>query len=370
MKKLKYFILTLIALILSGGLKVYASTITDYQFQMRYFTYSITDKSDVSSESGWTAYHNPNEGYSLTLYGTDDYSPTYDKFQYMSGFDTKINYFISKGVSYTATLVFNFTSISDSEFSSSRLNYFTNSNLVRVSNSAYSYGSASYSKNDCFTYSSVKYCTYTATINYSFTAISDASSFALGSWNNNGSGFAYFQHNQTSAFSLTSLSIEKNADNTIINQNETIINQNQGIIDNQNKTNEKLNDIDKSLTDDTIDSSKTNIEDKSADASKSPISSLLTLPLKILGNINTGLSGTCSPFSLGTMFGTELILPCINLENRLGSWLWGLIDSFFCIFLIYNVGMLAVKIWTDVIMMKDFFSQLYKPDSEKGDKKE
>lgn len=134
-------------------------------------------------------------------------------------------------------------------------------------------------------------------------------------------------------------------------------------LEEQKKTND-------TLTDDTVDSSKTKIEDKSADASKSPISSLLTLPLKILGNINTGLSGACSPFSLGTMFGTELILPCINLENRLGSWLWGLIDSFFCIFLIYNVGMLAVKIWTDVIMMKDFFSQLYKPDSEKGDKKE
>lgn len=135
----------------------------------------------------------------------------------------------------------------------------------------------------------------------------------------------------------------------------------------QTEEQKKTNDT---LKDDNIDSSKTKIEDKSADASKSPISSLLTLPLKILGNINTGLSGACSSFSLGTMFGTELILPCINLEERLGSWLWGLIDSFFCIFLIYNVGMLAVKIWTDVIMMKDFFSQLYKPDSEKGDKKE
>ena len=138
----------------------------------------------------------------------------------------------------------------------------------------------------------------------------------------------------------------------------------------QKKTNEELKKTNDTLTDDNVDTSKTQIEDKSADASKSPISSLLTLPLKILGNINTGLSGTCRPFSLGTMFNTELILPCINLENRLGSWLWGLIDSFFCIFLIYNVGMLAVKIWTDVIMMKDFFSQLYKPDSEKGGKKE
>ena len=249
MKKLKYLLLILPFLFISN---VKAATITDYQYQMRYFTYSTTDKADVPSESGWTSYHTPSEGYSLILYGKDDYSPTYDKFQYMSGFDTKINYSISKGVSYTATLVFTFSSISDNEFSSSRLNYFTNSNLVRVSNSAYSYGSVSYSKNDCFNSSSVKYCTYTATVNYSFTAISDASNIALGSWNNNGSGFAFFEHSLTSAFSLISISIDKNADNTIINQNQTIINQNQGIINNQNKTNEKLDEVNDNITNDNV----------------------------------------------------------------------------------------------------------------------
>lgn len=137
-----------------------------------------------------------------------------------------------------------------------------------------------------------------------------------------------------------------------------------------NQVESQLNNIDGTLKDDNIDTSKTSIEDKSADASNSPISSLLTLPLKLLNNINTGLSGTCSSFNLGSLFGTDLILPCINLEQRLGTFLWGLIDSFFCIFLIYNVGMLAIKIWTDVIMMKDFFSDLYKPSGEKGGKKE
>lgn len=139
----------------------------------------------------------------------------------------------------------------------------------------------------------------------------------------------------------------------------------------QNKideTNDKLDNIDGTLKDDNIDTSKTTIEDKSADASKSPISSLLTLPLKLLNNIHTGLSGTCSSLNLGSLLGTDLVLPCINLEQRLGSYLWGLIDYAFCIFLIYNVGMLAVKIWTDVIMMRDFFSELYKPQGEKGGK--
>lgn len=132
-----------------------------------------------------------------------------------------------------------------------------------------------------------------------------------------------------------------------------------------NQTQKETNNI---LKDDNIDSSKTTIEDKSADASKSPISSLLTLPLKLLNNIHTGLSGTCSALNLGSLLGTDLVLPCINLEQRLGSYLWGLIDYGFCIFLIYNVGMLAVKIWTDVIMMRDFFSELYKPQGEKGGK--
>lgn len=138
--------------------------------------------------------------------------------------------------------------------------------------------------------------------------------------------------------------------------------------DKLNDVNNSINDVNDTLKDDNIDSSKTTIEDKSADATKSPISSLLTLPLKLLNNIHTGLSGTCSALNLGSLLGTDLVLPCINLEQRLGSYLWGLIDYAFCIFLIYNVGMLAVKIWTDVIMMRDFFSELYKPQGEKGGK--
>lgn len=164
------------------------------------------------------------------------------------------------------------------------------------------------------------------------------------------------------------LSSQTDNSGLIVEQNEIIIGQNQQIIDSTNDVNNSVNDVNDTLKDDNIDTSKTTIEDKSADASKSPISSLLTLPLKLLNNIHTGLSGTCSALNLGSLLGTDLVLPCINLEQRLGSYLWGLIDYAFCIFLIYNVGMLAVKIWTDVIMMRDFFSELYKPQGEKGGK--
>lgn len=153
-----------------------------------------------------------------------------------------------------------------------------------------------------------------------------------------------------------------------LSNQENIIDQNNQIISGQQAIEDSVNKVDGTLKDDNIDTSKTTIEDKSADASNSPISSLLTLPLKLLENIQTGLNGTCSPFNLGNLFGTDLILPCIDFGELLGPFLWGLIDALFYIFMAYNIGMLAIKIWTDVIMMKDFFSELYKPSGEKGGK--
>lgn len=163
--------------------------------------------------------------------------------------------------------------------------------------------------------------------------------------------------------SVDTISYDNTSD--IINQNNTIINQNQGIINNQNKTNEELEKTNETLTDDNVNISESSITDSSASVSDSPISDLLILPIKLLNNISNGLQGTCTTFNLGNLFGTDIILPCINLESILGSFLWGLIDSLFCIFLIYNVCMLAIKIWTDVVMMEDVFRDLYKPSSEK-----
>lgn len=136
----------------------------------------------------------------------------------------------------------------------------------------------------------------------------------------------------------------------------------------QNTTNSKLNSIEEetkktndTLKDDTVDNSSLNINDKSADLSSSPVSDLITLPIKLLNNIYNGFSGSCVPYNLGSLFGTDLIFPCINLESIFGSFLWGLIDSLCCIFLIYKVAMLFVSMWTKIITMKDVFTSIYTP---------
>ena len=51
-----------------------------------------------------------------------------------------------------------------------------------------------------------------------------------------------------------------------------------------------------------------------------PLNYLLTLPLNLLTKLNTLISsGTCQKASFGSLYGTELYLPCINFENYLGT---------------------------------------------------
>lgn len=108
----------------------------------------------------------------------------------------------------------------------------------------------------------------------------------------------------------------------------------------QNITNSKLNSIEEetkktndTLNDDTIDDSNTTgtLEDLSeALPTNSVISDLLLLPVRLFQNIVNSINGSCSPFNLGSLYGSNLILPCINIESLIGSALWSVIDILFC----------------------------------------
>ena len=61
----------------------------------------------------------------------------------------------------------------------------------------------------------------------------------------------------------------------------------------------------------------------------SVISDLLLLPVSLLQNLVNALSGSCSQFSLGTLYNHELIMPCINIQNYVGNTIWTFIDLVF-----------------------------------------
>lgn len=167
-------------------------------------------------------------------------------------------------------------------------------------------------------------------------------------------------YTRNTAESQTNAIINSNNANTnsIINNNNantnTIINNN-----NQNTT-EITNSVD-SLNDSITDNSEPTDYSFFSDiglSNDTPISNMLLFPVTLLNAINTSTASSCSPVSLGSLFGNELVLPCINLEQRLGSTLWSNIDTLTSIIIIYNLVMMVVSAFEDMTSLNDSFTSL------------
>lgn len=163
--------------------------------------------------------------------------------------------------------------------------------------------------------------------------------------------YTYFHNSDTNysqAFRFLGLSAQSSQDVSIAilaylksqqnNQDYTsILNE---IKNNQNDYKRELQDVNSSiqetndtLTDDNIDDTNTSstLEDLSEDLpTNSVISDLLLLPVRLFQNILNSINGSCSTFNLGSLYGSNLTLPCINIESLIGSTLWSVIDILFC----------------------------------------
>lgn len=163
--------------------------------------------------------------------------------------------------------------------------------------------------------------------------------------------YTYFHNSDTNysqAFKFLGLSAQSSQDVSIAilaylksqqnNQDYTaILNE---IKSNQNDYKNELNNVNSSiqetndtLTDDNIDNTNTSstLKDLSEDLpTNSVISDLLLLPVRLFQNILNSINGSCTSFNLGSLYGSSLTLPCINIENLIGSTLWSVVDILFC----------------------------------------
>ena len=141
----------------------------------------------------------------------------------------------------------------------------------------------------------------------------------------------------------------------------------QNIIDNSNKnqqeTNDRLDNINGSLNDDTAPDTNSAFSDIKLNTN-SAISNLVLMPINYLNRVLTLSQNTCSVYSID--FGIfnsnyKLNLPCINLENYFGSVWWNVIDYLICFFMIYNIIMLAISAFEDITSLRDSYESLYQP---------
>lgn len=123
-------------------------------------------------------------------------------------------------------------------------------------------------------------------------------------------------------------------------------------LDEQSWYMEKIRDAQSETNDYLKDDSNPNINDSAiSDTLESvsindPLNYLLTLPLHTIQRINYNLGrDTCTPYNLGALLGTDLILPCVNVKEKLGTALFNTIDILIAI----GIGSITLKKFYDSI---------------------
>lgn len=145
---------------------------------------------------------------------------------------------------------------------------------------------------------------------------------------------------------------------TITSQNQTIINQNQQQITNQNTMIQQNQDIYNNITNqtevitDTTVPSSDKYDFSKYNTSNGVISDLITMPIRLVQSFLNGFNSSCTPFNLGNLLGTDLVLPCINIGSKLG-FVWNVIDSILSGVFIYIFGKSCVKKFNDITNMKE-----------------
>lgn len=119
--------------------------------------------------------------------------------------------------------------------------------------------------------------------------------------------------------------------------------------------NSNVNDIKDSISSSDTSGSQSELENVNNkfndDISKSPISDLINLPLKLLTAFNNKLSSNqvCTPYDMGTIFGVHwLQLPCINPPDYLGPVLWATIDMITTALLLWSIAHKMIKVYISI----------------------
>jgi hypothetical protein len=139
-----------------------------------------------------------------------------------------------------------------------------------------------------------------------------------------------------------------------LSNQQNIIDQNNQIISEQQNTTNAIEDVNDNLTNSDV----TGVEDSFEQfegflEDNSTITQLITLPITLYSSILNNVGGSCQPFNLGSLYGEDLVLPCVNIGNYLGSTLWGMIDLIISGFAVYFIAKKLIKVFNTFSSMKD-----------------
>lgn len=144
------------------------------------------------------------------------------------------------------------------------------------------------------------------------------------------------------------------ANDAVISTNKDIINQNNTIINNQGNIQSGIDDIKSDINSDNVDDPSSSINQfKDKIAENGVITQLVGLPVTLFTKILNSVNGTCSPYNFGSLFGTDIVFPCINVANYLGSSLWNIIDVLISGLFVYSLSRKFIKVFEHMSSMEE-----------------
>lgn len=160
------------------------------------------------------------------------------------------------------------------------------------------------------------------------------------------SGFYGFQFSKVQ---ITSVKMSYNTGTTgAINQQTEVIHQDNIEI------NQNINDINDNITSDDVDSPNDSLQDmQDMLPSNSTITSLIALPITLYQKVLNNVNGTCSSMNLGALYGTNLIMPCIEISYYLGNTLWNTIDLIISGIFVLTIARKMIKAFNNFTFMKE-----------------
>lgn len=119
-------------------------------------------------------------------------------------------------------------------------------------------------------------------------------------------------------------------------------------------TTSSIDDINNTLTNDNVDNPSSSIEDmQSLLPSNGTITSLIALPINLYTKVLNSINGTCSSFNLGSLYGTNLIMPCIDISSYLGNTIWTTIDLILSGVFVLVIARKMIKAFNSFTFMKE-----------------
>lgn len=119
-------------------------------------------------------------------------------------------------------------------------------------------------------------------------------------------------------------------------------------------TTDSIDDLDDTMKDDSVDDPSDDFSDmEDLVATNGVITQLISLPITLYTKVLNNINGTCSAQNLGSLYGTNLIIPCIDVDDYLGSTLWNTIDIIISGFFVWYIARKMIKAFNNFSSMKE-----------------